>query len=89
MIMQSVPIMMKIKGFTSKLIQSTVLCGGIIHTKTKRHHVVYSPSQQHVDNLNVQTVQGVAVQISWYIRETAFSMFVSMIKTYNYAHTFT
>ena len=88
MIMQSVPIIMKIKGFTSKLIRGTVLCGGIIHTKTKRHHVVYSPSQQHVDNVNIQTGQSAAVQISWYIRETAFAMFVLMIKN-NCAHTFT
>ena len=65
-IMQSVPIMRKMKGFTSKWIRGTLLCSDIIHTKTKRHHIVYSPSQLHVDNVNVQTVQYVKKQrIIW------------------------
>jgi len=61
-----------IKCFTSKWIRETLLCGGIIHTKTKRQHSVYSPSQLHVESVNVQTIQDVAVHSPSYIRETAF-----------------
>jgi len=79
-IMQSVPIMRKMKGFTSKWVRGTLLCSDIIHTTKKRHHIVYSPSQLHVDRVNVQTVQDVKWQCMYIsVKQLAFWLFVPMI----------
>jgi len=68
--------MRKVKGFTSKWIRGTLLCGGITHTKTKHHHTVYSTSQLHVDSVNVETVHDVYRQCMYLaisVKQLAFS----------------
>ena len=50
------------KEFTSKWIRGNMLGCGKIHTKTTNHRTVFSPSQLHVDSVNVQTVQDVQPQ---------------------------